>query len=135
MINNRELDLIKAEVFSAKLSNNRLHSSVVNRLIKKALSRVFGSSNVKVKRPYSYIHIDILTTRPSNCTCEYLPNRRYFYCSQCNAKRDEIQRTVTDIIKYIGLYDDLPQAYDEMGDLHPAYIISVYFTDEVTKSR
>ncbi|MEM2352404.1 MAG: hypothetical protein QXT26_08370 [Thermoproteota archaeon] len=93
-----------------------------NRLIKAALSEVFGRENVSVKgdrgTAYGWVIITIYAEKPHEGECERI-------CLACNDKRREIERKAWRILEETGLVEELNIYYDEMGNQRYECIIDV----------
>jgi len=126
-----ELDLsdINAEMISARLTDERISWSKRNRLIKKALSKVFGYKNVRVKQEYSWVHIIIMANRPHKGKCRSQPFD-YTYCRECSTTKDSIVSMVWHVLKETGLYSELTFYYTDMGEKREECHIDVRFIDE-----
>jgi len=96
-----------------------------NRAIKKALSKVFGRENVRVRgdRGTAYGWVDITITQPKNHKCD--GNWR---CQECIKQIEEIKRRVWDILKETGLINYLYTYYNDMNERRYECIVEVKLT-------
>ena len=84
-----------------------------NRAIKKALAKVFGFQNVRVKgdRGTAYGWVDITIIQPKNHECD-----GDWRCQECSKQTDEVKRKVWDILKETGLIKHLYTYYNDMNE-------------------
>ncbi|RLI80648.1 hypothetical protein DRP04_07965 [Archaeoglobales archaeon] len=90
-----------------------------NRRIKKALAKVFGYKNVRVRgdRGTAYGWVEITVKVPRD------PNKHPF------EQEDEVKAMVWNILRETGLYDELYTYYDDMGEARKECIIDVELLD------
>jgi len=93
-----------------------------NRRIKKALSRVFGRENVRVRgdrgTAYGWVNITVIQPKPHNGDCDWR-------CEECRRKRESVKQRVWEVLRETGLINHLHTYYDDMGYRRYECIIQV----------
>ena len=115
---------IDAERIAEALKPSGSRVAARNRLIKKALGKEFGYSNVKVKgdrgTAYGWVTIRIMAERPHNGECDWS-------CPICSDFAYEIKRKVWQILKDTGLDKEIGTYYSDAGEERKECIIEVRF--------
>jgi len=93
-----------------------------NRAIKKALARVFGVENVRVRgdrgSAYGWVDITITQPKPHNGECDWR-------CQECARVRDEVKTRVWQILRETGLINELFTYWDDMNERRYECIVEV----------
>jgi hypothetical protein len=124
----------KTELLAYDLASNssNVPLKVVSRLIRKALTKLYGRENVKVRtEDYGWIDIEVRIERPHEGECMKSDDySRIFECERCRYVRDATRDEVWRIINRSGLVKHLYTYYNDMDEKREQCIVTVLFHDE-----
>ncbi len=107
------LEDIEAAVKAREFKGERLSVAERNRLIKRALARVFGRENVRVRgsrgTAYGWVKITVRRPKPHEGECDWT-------CERCERVRRETENRVWDILSRTRLINYLYTYYTDMGE-------------------